>query len=239
MAWEVTWLETTDSTMHEAARRAQAGCPHGTVVAAGEQTAGKGRLGRSWHSEKDAGLYVSAVLRLNIEMPSLPPVSLALGLAVAEAIFAASGVFCDLRWPNDVLAGGKKCAGILVQLDDEAVLAGIGINVNHTAFPHELAPTATSLRLVSGREHSREELLRHLLASMERYLEILEETGAEPVLDLFTQASSYVRGRRVLVDQEGSVLSGVTEGLTPAGFLKLREDSGKQTIIIAGGVRPA
>ena len=236
---DIIWFETIDSTMHEAVRRVEAGCPHGTVICAEEQTAGMGRFGRQWHSERGAGLYTSIVLRPRLKPDSLPVVTLALGLATSEAIAAVSGLSCDLRWPNDVLIGSKKCAGSLVQLHDGVVIAGIGVNVNHTVFPDAIAATATSLRLASGREQSRETLLSQLLSAIDRYLRILEESGAEPILRMFTQASSYVRGRRVLVDQDSTTLCGITDGLTPAGFLKLRQDSGRQTVIMAGGVRPA
>jgi len=128
-----------DSTMHPAA-----GMEVGSVVIAGEQTAGQGRHGHSWHSEAGCGLYVSVVLA-----PS-PVLTLALGLATVEAIAQVTGVACDLRWPNDVMIGPRKVAGILVQLVDGRAIAGLGINVNHRTFPPELASQATSLRLAAG-----------------------------------------------------------------------------------------
>ena len=235
---QIFWFDSIDSTMLEAARRAAAGWPSGTIVGADEQTAGQGRLGRKWHSEKDAGLYLSIVFRLRIAASFLPAVSLALGLGTGEAITAASGLVCDLRWPNDVLIHGKKCAGILVQLHEGAVISGIGINVNHAGFPADIASVATSMRLASGRVQSRERLLGCLLPAIERHIAILEGEGAEPILAMFTQASSYVRGRRVVVEQEGAPLRGVTDGLTESGFLKLRDDEGRRSVILAGGVRP-
>ncbi|MCS6953545.1 MAG: biotin--[acetyl-CoA-carboxylase] ligase [Bryobacterales bacterium] len=235
----ILWRETTGSTMTEAARLAAEGCPSGTVVGADEQTAGQGRLGRSWHSEKATGLYVSIVLRLPLEPVGLPVLTLALGLAAAEAITRVTGIPCDLRWPNDVLVGGKKCAGILVQLLDQgAVVAGIGINVNQTRFPPELEPIATSLRLATGREYSREPLLIALLAAVDSFVKILLDEGPETILRLFSQASSYVVNRRVAVDQGERTLTGVTEGLDPSGFLILRREDGTRTLIVAGGVRP-
>ena len=239
MPRDIIWLDTIDSTMHEAVRRVEAGCPHGTVICADEQTAGMGRFGRQWHSERGAGLYASIILHPRLKPEALPVLTLALGLAASEAIAATSGLACDLRWPNDVLIGSRKCAGILVQLHDGVVITGIGINVNHTIFPDGIAGTATSLRLASGRQQSREELLSQMLSAIDRYLGLLEESGPEPVLRMFTQSSSYVRGRRVVVDQDNSTLAGITDGLTQAGFLKLRQDNGKLTVIMAGGVRPA
>lgn len=236
---EVVWFDTAGSTMTEAAFLAARGCASGTVVVAEEQTAGHGRYGREWHSERGSGLYCSVVLRPGLRPESLPVLTLALGLAAAEAIARSAGVASDLRWPNDVLAGGRKCAGILTQLADGAVIAGIGINVNHESLPDDLARIATSLRIVTGRMHSREDLLVQLLESIDAYCRVLVEDGREQVLRLFSQASSYVAGRRVRVDQDGATLAGVTDGLDPSGFLLLRQDNGTRAVIMAGGVRPA
>src|SRR5579872_2142517 len=125
----VFYFATIDSTMLEATRLADAGCEQGTVVVADEQTAGQGRHGRHWHSEPNAGLYVSIVLRPNLSPDSLPVLTLALGLAAADAIAEAANLHCDLRWPNDVMLDSRKAAGILVQLLDSSAIAGIGINV--------------------------------------------------------------------------------------------------------------
>jgi BirA family biotin operon repressor/biotin-[acetyl-CoA-carboxylase] ligase len=173
--------------------------------------------------------------------------TLAIGLAAVEAITEVTGLVCDLRWPNDVMLGGKKTAGILVQLvsgaqpgvDPQlvggAAIAGIGVNVNHAAFPPKLAAEATSLRLHSGREWSREAIVIALIPAVERFAAL----RIEEVLDLFTHASSYASGRRVVVHQPGGDIHGVTAGLDAAGFLKMRKDDGTHTLILAGGVRAA
>ena len=134
----VEWFPSLDSTMIVAAQLAREGCASGTVVGADRQTAGMGRAGHSWHSEADAGLYVSIVLRLALGPDSLPLVMLALGLATRDAIADVTGLAPDLRWPNDVLLRERKCAGILAQMEGDAVIAGIGINVGHVAFPPKL-----------------------------------------------------------------------------------------------------
>ncbi len=228
-------FKTIDSTMFEASRLAAGGAPSGTAVVADEQTAGHGRQGRVWHSEPGAGLYVSVILRFPFDPDTLPLVTLALGLAVVEAIHETTGIVCDLRWPNDVLIRDRKCAGILTQLEGSAVIAGIGINVNHAAFPQELSSVATSLRIAGGREQPREDLLQKLLPAIDSYCDLLARQGKEPILDMFTNASSYVRGRRVRVDES---LEGITAGLNESGFLLLRDDAGRQHTILAGGVRP-
>lgn len=228
---------TVHSTMTKAAELADLGAEAGTVVVANEQTVGQGRLGRTWHSEPEAGLYLTEILRPKLCADSLPLVTLALGLATAEAITQVAGIACDLRWPNDVLIGTRKCAGILAQLQESVLLAGIGINVNHTSFPTEIEPVATSLRLATGREQSRERLLDILLGSIDTHLETLFRDGKEPILRAFTAASSYVYGRRVVIEGAKDQ-RGITDGLDPQGFLILRQDDGTRKLILAGGVRP-
>lgn len=219
-------LERVASTMIEAQDK-----PPGTVIVAEEQTAGQGRMGRSWYSPRGAGLYCSIVLE---PAQPAPVLTLALGLATKEAIERTASVGCDLRWPNDVLIAERKVAGVLVQLQEERVIAGIGVNVNHARFPAELASLATSLRLVTGLEYSREVLLANLLDSVESYCELLESEGSVAILRLFAQASSYVSGRRVLVDD----VAGITDGLDPSGFLWIRADNGRRLLVRAGNVRP-
>lgn len=201
----------------------------GTTVVAEEQTAGQGRHGHTWHSEAGAGLYASMVLRPE------PLLTLALGLATAEAIRRSCGIACDLRWPNDVLIGERKVAGILVQLVDSQAIAGIGINVNHDSFPAEIAGIATSLRIATGRAQSREDLLVALIESVESF----RRPGREEILAQFTRASSYAEGKRVRIDQPGRVVTGTTAGLDSDGYLRVRRDDGAEVRIVAGGVRAA
>ncbi len=219
-ARRIYYYPVVDSTM-----RAAVGLEPGSVVLAGQQTDGQGRHGRSWHSEPASGIYCSIVLK-----PS-PTLTLALGLATADAIKRATGMVCDLRWPNDVMLAGKKVAGILVR----NAIAGIGINVNHTSFPAELASEATSLRLQTGAPVSSTGILLHLLPAIDAFVELDQDT----ILRLFTRASSYAAGRRVTVAQPDGIIEGTTAGLDPTGFLIVRKDDGTDTLIVAGGVRAA
>lgn len=217
----------TESTMLDAAALAAEGAPHGTTVVAQRQTAGVGRFGRKWSSDDEGGLYLSMVLRLPNAGPSL---TLALGLAVQEAINEVAGQATDLRWPNDVLLNEKKVAGILVQATDGALIAGIGLNVNQKAFAPELSEIATSLYLSSGRPHDPERFLARI-----RTLTLHYSALSRPeILRRFEQASTYARGK--LVEADG--LSGITNGLDPNGFLLVRTEAGIRTIT-AGGVRPS
>ncbi|MEI9814003.1 MAG: biotin--[acetyl-CoA-carboxylase] ligase [Acidobacteriota bacterium] len=213
----VDWFEELDSTMLEAKRDPEPG----RIVVADQQTAGMGRHGRVWHSPAGEGLYVSFVLKV----AAVPVLSLAIGLAVRSVI----GEQADLRWPNDALLGGRKCAGILVQAEQGYVIAGIGINVAQREFPADLDTPATSL-LLEDIHTTREELLLALTPAVDRCVAM----HAGQVLREFGAASSYVKGKRV---RAGDVV-GVTCGLDGSGFLLVREDSGTVTTIHAGGVRP-
>lgn len=218
----IDYYPAIDSTM-----LAAAACPVGSVVIAEEQTAGQGRHGHSWHSEAGGGIYCSIVLK------PTPVLTLALGLATADAIATVTGVTCDLRWPNDVMLGDKKVAGILVQLVEGRAVAGIGINVSQNSFPEDLAALATSLKAHTGGNPDATDLLIALLRAVDSFAQ--EEK--DDVLRLFTHASSYAAGRRVTVDLPDGVIVGTTAGLDASGFLIVRHDDGTVTLILAGGVR--
>ncbi|MBV9612499.1 MAG: biotin--[acetyl-CoA-carboxylase] ligase, partial [Acidobacteriaceae bacterium] len=180
---EVHYFPAIGSTMTEAARLASSGARHGTVVLAEEQTAGIGRLGRSWISEREVGIYSSILLRIELSPVNLPIASLLIGLATAEAIQNSTQLACDLRWPNDVLINERKVAGILPHLVDGCVVAGIGLNVNQTSLPADVRTPATSLRIESGgREQSREQIIVHLLDSLDAFCATLETKGPEAIL---------------------------------------------------------
>jgi BirA family biotin operon repressor/biotin-[acetyl-CoA-carboxylase] ligase len=223
----ITRLQTTISTMIDAAGLAAQGAPHGSVVVAEEQTGGIGRHGHSWHSP-GAGLYFSIVLRLPVAAPIL---TMALGLAVQRAVNDLASVAADIRWPNDVMLNEKKLCGILVQSADKALIAGIGVNVNQESFPEDLQSLATSLLIETGRTHSKDALLDRILAESLRYAALPK---AE-ILRQFELNSTYVRDKAVEVDGQ---MRGVTAGLDSNGFLLVATPNGIQTVF-AGGVRPA
>jgi BirA family transcriptional regulator, biotin operon repressor / biotin---[acetyl-CoA-carboxylase] ligase len=231
---EVHWRRTLDTTMREAARLANEGAPVGTIVGAEEQTSGQGRHGHSWHSPAGEGLYFTVILRPTLTPQQLPLVTLALGCAVHDALHILTGIYADLRWPNDVLINEKKVCGILTHLEGKAVLAGVGLNVNQEAFPPELKAIATSLKMETGQEHDREAMLRFLASSIDSQVNILTRAGAKSLIHHFAARSSYVERKRVEVDG----VRGTTAGLTVDGFLRLRTDSGEVVTIHAGGVRP-
>jgi BirA family biotin operon repressor/biotin-[acetyl-CoA-carboxylase] ligase len=231
------------STNTAALEQAGAGAPEGSVFLAEQQTAGRGRGAHGWHSVQSAGIYCSVVLR-----PFLPPsdvlvLSLAAGLAIHAAVQEIdSRVIVDLKWPNDLLIGGKKFCGILTEMNAEAtrvrhVVVGIGINVNQASFPAELRDVATSLSLATGRKWSRVELCAALLKSLaHEYRELLNQPGAhESILRRFVERSSSVRGRQVQVEENG-IFEGETAGLDGRGFLQVRTAEGLRTVL-SGTVR--
>jgi len=233
---ELHYFGTIGSTMTEAARLAALGAPHGTIVLAEEQTAGIGRLGRSWHSDAELGIYCSILLRLAVEPCTLPVINLLLGLATAEAIQKSTHVACDLRWPNDVLINERKVAGILAQLIDDCVIAGMGINVNQTSFPPDLRTPATSVRIESGGQiQSRDDIVINLIEAVDTFSSMLKTQGPECIVRAFTSASSYALDRRLLIEADGT--RGITAGLDENGFLLVRFENGRMERIAAGGVR--
>ena len=236
-----------DSTNTAAMEAAVKDAPEGSVFLAEEQTAGRGRGTNAWHSARSTGIYCSVVLR-----PALPPsdalvLSLAAGLAVQAAVREINPrMEPDLKWPNDVLIGGKKFCGILTEMNAEVtrvrhVVVGIGINVNQISFPEELRAQATSLLVASGTEWSRVELVAALLKSLHReYRDLLDTPEARAaILRRFSESSSYVHGRSVRIeDAAGKTASfeGVTEGLDARGFLQVRTERGVRTVL-SGTVR--
>ena len=150
----------------------------------------------------------------------------------------------DLRWPNDLLVGGKKFCGILTEMHAEPsrvrfVIVGIGIDVNHAAMPADLARIATSLRMVTGKTVSRLQLLVRLLRHLETYYNRFLAEGAEPILARFAEVSSYARGKRVRITTATETYVGTTDGLEPNGLLRVRRDDGRNSVVISGDVSEA
>jgi BirA family biotin operon repressor/biotin-[acetyl-CoA-carboxylase] ligase len=243
-------LPTAGSTNTLALDAAQAGAQSGVWIA-DEQTAGRGRGGHGWYSQPGDGLYVSVLVTPSLPIALALLISLATGLAAKRAIFENTELEVDIRWPNDLLLNGKKCGGILVETavssadtGAEAMLRyaviGIGINLNHQSFPPELISLATSLRLEGGKSVSREGILVSLLCILDSEIRQLGDGDgtvyAEELLRRFTEASSWVWGKRVRVD-EGGGYTGLTAGLNNSGFLLVDSDDGTKRIVLSGGVR--
>jgi BirA family biotin operon repressor/biotin-[acetyl-CoA-carboxylase] ligase len=231
----------TDSTNRVAMELGYADEPEGAVVLAEEQTAGRGRAGRSWHSERGAGLYATLLLRPKLSPVQAPLLTMLAGLSAHTGVLAQTGLSAELKWPNDLLLNGKKFGGILTEMHAEPnavrfVIVGIGINVSQEKFPGELAATATSLRKETGRLHSRLEILVKLLSQFETdYNRFLRE-GAGYVVQRFELISSFANGKRVKVDTGRETFVGTTTGLSPEGLLMVKKEDGGSVTVIAGDV---
>jgi BirA family transcriptional regulator, biotin operon repressor / biotin---[acetyl-CoA-carboxylase] ligase len=245
LAGRVMYFPSVGSTNVLALEAAQSGL-RGGVWVADEQTAGRGRGGHGWHSVVGDGLYVSVLVTPSLPMTTALTISLATGLAAQAAIAEVTGLRVDIRWPNDLLVGRRKCGGILVETavspsqDGRPAMLryaviGVGINLNHESFPAEIEAVATSLRRESGERVSREALLAALLRRLDAEVGLLSVKGAE-LLERFTEASSWVLGKRVRVD-EGGGYTGVTAGLDARGFLLVDGDDGLRRTVLSGGVR--
>jgi BirA family transcriptional regulator, biotin operon repressor / biotin---[acetyl-CoA-carboxylase] ligase len=234
----------TDSTNRVALELGHAGEPEGAVVLAEEQTAGRGRAGRVWHSDRAVGIYVTVLLRPRLAPVQAPLLTMMAGLSARSAVQAVTGLTVDLKWPNDLLLNGKKTGGILTEMHAEPgqirfVIVGIGLNVNQERFPTALADTATSLRVETGKSQSRMELLVRLLREFENdYNRFLRE-GMESVVARFEEVSTYAKGKRVRVTNGTESYVGTTAGLGPEGLLQVERDDGKVMTVIAGDVTEA
>lgn len=233
-----------DSTNRVALELGHAGEPEGAVVIAEEQTAGRGRAGRRWHSERATGIYLTMLLRPPISPIQAPLLPLITGLSVRAAIEVQTGVAPDLKWPNDLLLGGRKIGGILTEMHAEPgavrfVIVGIGLNVNQTKFPEELSQLATSLRAEIGRIISRLDLVVRLLRQFENdYNRFLRE-GPGWVSGSFCAASSFARGKSVRVADGAESFTGTTAGLSPEGRLLVKRADGQTTAVLSGDVAEA
>ncbi len=234
----------TDSTNRVALELGHAGEPEGAVVLAEEQTAGRGRAGRKWHSERAAGIYATLLLRPKLAPVQAPLLTMMAGLSAHTAVQALTGLAVDLKWPNDLLIQGKKVGGILTEMHAEPgqirfVIVGIGLNVNQEKFPGELANTATSLRAETGKPQSRMELLVRLLREFESDYNRFVREGVASVVARFESISSYAKGKRVRVTNGTESYAGTTAGLGPEGLLQVQRDDGRMMTVIAGDVAEA
>jgi BirA family transcriptional regulator, biotin operon repressor / biotin---[acetyl-CoA-carboxylase] ligase len=226
--------ETVASTNDELRDLAEGGAGEGMVLLALNQTAGRGRRGAAWFSPPVESLAFSILIRPEETKALWPRLALAAGLAVAEAL-ESFGPAAGIKWPNDVWIGQRKVAGILVEAGRDHVITGIGINVNATEFPEEIAPIATSLRRETLAEIPRGEVLAAVIRRFARHCRHIGP-GFDELLAGVRQRC-VLSGRRVsLVTSQGPRI-GVVEGIAPGGELLLRGDSGVERLIQADEVR--
>ena len=242
---DIRLLDVTDSTNSQAGALGDAGAPEGLVVVADRQTAGKGRLGRSWISPEAVNLYLSVLLRppvLPVEAPQLTFLS---AVAVVRAIIEVSGLEPKVKWPNDILLNGRKVAGLLNEMSSETdrvnyVVLGIGVNLNMTSeqFPARLRYPGTSLGIELGHQVSRVEFARCLLRQIDLLYDEYLRTGARPVMAAWERHCDLT-GQPIVVDCQSCLVEGVMGGIDDDGALLVKTGQGTFERVLAGDVRPA
>jgi BirA family biotin operon repressor/biotin-[acetyl-CoA-carboxylase] ligase len=245
LAHEIHYFDEVDSTNRVALDLARDGAEHGTTVIAEAQTSGRGRLGRAFYSPPHENLYTSIVLRPALTTGDAPAWILASAVAVADAIASTVGdeSAVEIKWPNDVLLGGRKTCGILMELGAEAtrvawLVLGIGVNLNvdRETFPDEFRAHATSLASHCGRRIDRVAFTRSLFGHLEHTLDACAEKGFHGLRPRF-EARFHMPGRRVRIREvDGSELAGVVQGIDSDGALRLLGDDGETFRVLAGDV---
>jgi BirA family biotin operon repressor/biotin-[acetyl-CoA-carboxylase] ligase len=217
------------STQSVAFELADNGAPDRTVVVADTQTAGRGRRGRRWLDEPGASLLVSIVVRPRLAIRDLPKLSLAAGVAVADALEAITGLAVRLKWPNDLVVDERKIAGILLESRiaiEPLVVVGVGVNLGQHRFPHELAGTATSVEIETGQRVERDAMLEAVLVAFDTWRARLEREGFAPVRERWLALTDTI-GRQVTVD--GRV--GVAVDVDGDGALVIRDAVGVHHVV--------
>lgn len=230
--------EELDSTSGTAAVMAEEGAPHGTVVLADSQTAGRGRLGRAWHSPPGVNLYFSAVIRPELDPARTPLLSLAAAVGIADGVRGFVGHPPTVKWPNDLLYRRRKLCGVLLEAKggkETYVILGVGLNVNATAFPAELQETSTSLQLERGEAARRSAVLASVLNSLEDWIDRLIADGPAPIIEGWLGLADWI-GQRIVVTMPDGRVTGVAQGLDPLGALLLRDASGAEQRLLSGVV---
>ena len=221
------YYDVLDSTNKKAKELAEAGGPHGMIVVAGAQEAGLGRRGRSWSSEAGQGIYMSFVLRPEIEADKASMLTLVTALAVEKAIYSLtkySDVTPFIKWPNDIVIRGKKVCGILTEMtmkDNQVdyIVVGIGVNVHNREFPADIANIATSLELEVGHAFARERLVELIMMQFEKYYALfMQEQNLSLLLEEYQQVSAN-KGRKVTVLDPAGQYEGIARGITNKGEL--------------------
>jgi BirA family biotin operon repressor/biotin-[acetyl-CoA-carboxylase] ligase len=242
---EFHYFEEISSTSTRARELAEKGAPEGVVVVAEAQTHGRGRLGRRWESPALANLYFSVVLRPEIAPAHAAQITLTAAVALADSVASFIPQPPAIKWPNDILVGGKKLAGILTEAACRServdyVILGVGVNVNLRirAMPETIRRRATSLAELKGENLARETVLRRLIQDLDRCYGILEAAGFDALRPRW-EARFDLRGKRVRADLGDRVVIGVARGIDPSGALIVEDESGRAHNIIAGDVTPA
>lgn len=243
-AWlgkEILYKETTDSTNADVRRMAEDGADNGLLVVADAQTAGKGRRGRAWKSEKGTNLYFSMLLKPDFTPDKASMITLIAAFSVAKVIAKDTGLDAKIKWPNDIVVGRKKICGILTEMSIERdyihhIVVGIGINVNEESFPDEIAQMATSLKKESGNLISRANLLCDILSQFEQDYEVfLEAEDLKPFVEEYNKMLVNKGSLVKVLDPKGE-FTGIAGGINEEGMLIVFKENGQIEKVYAGEV---
>jgi BirA family transcriptional regulator, biotin operon repressor / biotin---[acetyl-CoA-carboxylase] ligase len=234
-------FDSLGSTNDYARELAASGAEEGVAVLAYEQTAGRGRQGRQWSSPAGEGLYLSVILRPQISPADSAVITLAAAVAVAETLSLDFKTEVDIKWPNDVLASGKKICGILVESAIEAeviqhAVVGIGVNLAQEEFPEEIRDSATSLLIESGQRVLPDDFAPPLLARLDHWYRVATAAPAR-VISRWEGLSSYADGCAVRIESHNEVIEGVTRGLAPSGAIIIELEGGERREIVSGEIK--
>ena len=234
------YFDATDSTNVQAKRLAEAHAPHGTLVVSDRQDGGKGRRGRSWASPSGVGIWMSLILKPSFSPVRASMLTLAAALAVSEGIRRATGLETEIKWPNDLVAGGRKLCGILTEMSAEPdyinhVVVGIGINANTRSFPEELDGRATSLLLELGSPVERAAVIAGVLEAFEGFYEEFLKTEDLSLLKDRYERSLVNMGRRVCVLDPKGEWTGTARGIDICGRLLVEPDGAQELRAVESG----
>ena len=241
MGSKIVHFDEIDSTNNYAKKIANEGCRHGTIVIAEKQTLGRGRIGREWKSSNSEGLWFTIVLRPDLEPEDVQIVTIAASVAVVEGISESQGIVCGIKWPNDIILGDRKLAGILTELSAEPghvnyVVVGIGININQSSFDDEIRNKATSLKLHTGKQVSRVKVLESILTRFENVYNMILQGNTEEILDKWSKYSVTI-GKEVKIIYKHMEYTGIAQSIASDGKLVVKCDDGEVRQISAGEVQ--
>lgn len=241
MGCEIYYIEETSSTNIWAKRLGDEGAPSGTLAIAQQQTQGRGRRGRQWLSFEGDNIYMSLLLRPDIHPEKAPMLTLVMGLSVAQGINRELGVKTGIKWPNDVILGNKKAAGILTEMSTQSdyieyLVIGVGINCNSVKFSEELSPTATSLAAETGETVSRAQIVAAILRCFEEnYEKYIAAGDLSDLLDEYNENLVH-RDQEIRILEAGREYTGTARGIDAEGHLLVETADQKTVKVFTGEV---
>ena len=230
-----------DSTNNKAKQLGDEGAPHGTLVTADRQTAGRGRRGRSWISSEEDNIYMTFLLRPQFAPDKAPMLTLVMAYSVVQAIQKLTGLETQIKWPNDIVWNGRKMVGILTEMSLSGsgirhVVVGVGVNVNTKAFPEEVEKTAVSVRQATGKIWEKRELIAAIVEKFEENYRVFEQTEDLSEIQEVYNARLVNRGREVCILSEKESYRALAKGINSKGELIVQHEDGREEAIYAGEV---